>query len=299
MEYVNLGKTQLKVSRLGFGGAEIGYHNESQDTVDKLLNSAIDAGLNLVDTAAAYWTSEKMIGEALKTRRKDIVLISKCGALDGFTRSDWSKKGILETIQNSLKLLQTDYLDVEQLHSCDSKIINRGEVIEALIVAKERGYIRYAGYSGDGEDAKTAIEQDFFDTLQTSVSIADQEAVELTIPLAKEREMGVVAKRPLANVVWRHSSKPDDPYHHEYWDRIEDLQYDFLNGNLSESVAKALSFTLSVEGVDTAIVGTTKPSRWQENAEMLEQIDFSEKDFSRIRERWQEISDGKNWVGQV
>lgn len=299
MEYRKLGKTELEVSVLGFGGAEIGFFGESQGTVDKLLNSAIDAGLNLVDTAAAYWTSEKMIGEALKNRRKEIVLISKCGALDGFTRSDWSKKGILETIQNSLKLLQTDYLDVEQLHSCDSEIINRGEVIEALIVAKERGYIRYAGYSGDGEDAKTAIKTDFFDTLQTSISIADQEPIELTIPLAREREMGVIAKRPIANAVWRHDSKPEDSYHHEYWDRIQELQYDFLDENMSESVAKAINFTLAVEGVHTAIVGTRKPSRWQENADMLEKIDFSEKDFQRIRERWQEISEGKNWVGQV
>lgn len=299
MEYRKLGKTELEVSVLGFGGAEIGFFGEKQETVDKLLNSAIDAGLNLVDTAAAYWTSEKMIGEALKTRRKEITLISKCGAVDGFTNSDWSKEGILETIQRSLKLLQTDYLDIEQLHSCDSEILKRGECIEALIIAKERGYIRYAGYSGDGQDAVTAIETDFFDTLQTSISIADQEPVELTVPLAKEREMGVIAKRPIANAVWRNDSLPEDAYHHEYWNRIQELQYDFLEGNMSESVARAVSFTLSVEGVHTAIVGTTKPSRWQENADNLEQIDFSEKDFQRIRERWQEISEGKDWKGQV
>ncbi|MGI8669977.1 MAG: aldo/keto reductase [Aridibacter sp.] len=298
MEYTNLGKTELKVSRLGFGGAEIGQ-DVIQETVNELLNSAIDAGLNLVDTAAAYWKSEEFIGNAIGDRRKEIVLISKCGALDGFTRSDWSKKGILETIQKRLQLLKTDYLDVAQLHSCDSETLNRCEVIEALIVAKEKGYARYAGYSGDGEDAKTAIETDFFDTLQTSVSIADQEAIDLTIPLANKREMGVIVKRPIANAVWRHDAKPDDSYHHEYWDRIQDLQYDFLNGDLSESVAIALNFTLAIEGVDAAIVGTTKPSRWQENAEILEQIDFGEKDFQRIRERWREISDGKNWKAQV
>lgn len=298
MKYRKLGKTELEVSILGFGGAEIGQ-DVTQETVNKLLNSAIDAGLNLVDTAAAYWKSEEFIGNAIGDRRKEIVLISKCGALDGFTRSDWSKKGILETLQNSLKLMHTDYLDVAQLHSCDSETLERGEVIEALIVAKEKGYARYAGYSGDGEDAKTAIESDFFDTLQTSVSIADQEAIDLTIPLANKRGMGIIAKRPIANAVWRHDTKPEESYHHEYWDRIQALQYDFLNGNISESVAKALSFTLAIESVDAAIVGTTKPSRWQENAEMLEQIDFSEKDFQKIRERWQEISDGKNWKGQV
>ncbi len=299
MKYRRLGKTELKVSRLGFGGAEIGQQQAKQETVTNLLNSAIDVGLNLVDTAAAYWASEEMIGNAIGKRRREIILISKCGAVDGFSRSDWSKKGILETIQKSLQLLNTDYLDIEQLHSCDSETIKRGEVIEALIVAKERGYVRYAGYSGDGEDAIAAIETGFFDTFQTSVSIADQEAIDLTIPLANESEMGIIAKRPIANAVWRHDSEPEDSYHHEYWERIQHLQYDFLNEEMSESVAKALNFTLAVEGVDTAIVGTTKPNRWQENAEMLEQTDFSAKDFQRIRERWQEISEGKDWKGQV
>ena len=299
MKYSRLGKTELSVSRLGFGGAEIGNEKATQETVTTLLNSAIDAGLNLVDTAAAYWSSEEMIGNAISDRRKEIVLLSKCGALDGFTKNDWSKKGIVETIERSLKLLRTDYLDVAQLHSCDSKTLQRGDCVEGLIRAQERGLTRFVGYSGDGVDAKFAIEMDFFDTLQTSVSIADQEAIELTIPLAKEKEMGVIAKRPIANAVWRHDSKPDEPYHHEYWERIETLQYDFLEGDLSESVAKALKFTLAVDGVTTAIVGTTNPNRWKQNAETLEQIDFSADDFLRIRERWQEISEGKDWSGQV
>jgi len=298
MEYCKLGKTGLEVSRLSFGGAEIGNEKATQETVNELLNSAIDAGLNLIDTAAAYWKSEEMIGNAISKRRNDFILISKCGAVDGFTRSDWSKKGILETIEQSLKLLQTDHLDVAQLHSCSAEKLRQGDCIEGLIRAQERGYTRFVGYSGDGEDAKFAIEMDFFDTLQTSVSIADQEAIDLTIPLAKEKEMGVIAKRPIANAVWRHDSKPSEPYHHEYWDRIEKLQYDFLEGNLSESVARALKFTLAVEGVTTAIVGTTKPSRWKQNAEMLDQIDFPTEDFRRVRERWEELV-GKDWKGQV
>ena len=196
MEYRQLGKTELEVSCLGFGGAEIGFSGETQETVNTLLNSAIDVGLNLIDTAASYLTSEKMIGGAISHRRKEIVLISKCGMVDGLSRSDWSKKGILETVEKSLKSLNTDYLDITQLHSCNSEMLNRGEVIEALLVAKERGYTRYAGYSGDGADARTAIETDFFDTLQTSVSIADQEPVDLTLPLAIKRRNGCYRKTP-------------------------------------------------------------------------------------------------------
>lgn len=298
MEKRKLGKTELEVSRLGFGGAEIGFDNEKQGTVDTLLNSAIDSGLNLIDTAAAYWTSEKMIGEAISSRRNNLVLISKCGALDGFSKEDWSKQGILETIQNSLRLLKTDYLDIAQLHSCSSEILKRGEVIEALIVAKEKGYTRYAGYSGDNDDAKTAIEMDFFDTLQTSVSIADQTPIDGNIILAKEKGLGVIAKRPIANAVWRHSEKPEDTYHHPYWERIQKLKFPFLKKTLEESISKALRFTLSIEGVTTAIVGTTKPNRWQENAKYVAEGRLSIEEFNELREIWNETAD-ETWVGQT
>jgi aryl-alcohol dehydrogenase-like predicted oxidoreductase len=299
MERARLGKTGLEVSRLGFGGVEIDRGPEvTQEVVDELLNSAIDAGLNLIDTAAAYGDSEKLIGNAIAGRRKDVVLLSKCGALERFTRSDWSKKGILETIQSSLKNLRTDHLDVAQLHSCGLEILKQGEVIEALIVAQERGYTRFVGYSGDGFDAKYAIEMDFFDTLQTSVSIGDQQAIDLTIPLAKERNMGVIAKRPIANAVWLNKEKPDNSYHQEYWDRIQKLKYDFLGKSIKGSIARALRFTLSVDGVTTAIVGTAKPSRWQENAEYVSEGKLSPEEFDAIRERWREVAD-ESWVGMV
>jgi aryl-alcohol dehydrogenase-like predicted oxidoreductase len=299
MERARLGKTELTVSRLGFGGVEIDRTPEAtQAVVSELLNSAIDAGLNLIDTAAAYGDSERLIGNAIYNRRRDIVLLSKCGALDRFARYDWTKQGILGTIQTSLKSLQTDYLDVAQLHSCGLEILKQGEVIEALIVAKERGYTRFAGYSGDGFDAKYAVEMDFFDTLQTSVSIADQQAIDLTIPLAKERDMGVIAKRPIANAVWRNQEKPADSYHQEYWDRIQKLKYPFLSKGVETAAAQALRFTLSIDGVTAAIVGTTKPGRWRENAKYVAEGKLDEVEFESIRERWKETAD-ESWVGQV
>src|SRR5205814_909379 len=78
----------------------------------------------------------------------------------------------------------------------------------ALGQARQRGLTRYIGYSGDGEAARYAVESERFDTLQTSVSIADQEAIELSLPLALEKAMGVIAKRPLANAAWRYARKP-------------------------------------------------------------------------------------------
>ena len=242
MEKRKFGKTDMEFSVLGFGGAEIGWNGESLETVETLLNSALDAGLNVIDTAAAYKTSEELIGRAVGKRRNDFYLLTKCGALDAFTRSDWSKKGILETIENSLRKLKTDYLDIAQLHSCSAEILKRGEAIEGLLRAQEKGYTRYIGYSGDNEDAKTALEMDVFDSLQTSVSIADQSPIDGNIKLAKEKNIGVIAKRPIANAVWRHDAQPPDSYHHEYWDRIQKLKFGFLEKSLEEATSIALSF---------------------------------------------------------
>ena len=286
----------MEFSVLGFGGAEIGYNpNQTQADVNDLLNSAIDAGLNVIDTAAAYKTSEELIGEAVGKRRKDFYLLTKCGALDGFTRYDWTKKGILETIETSLRALKTDYLDIAQLHSCDSEILKRGEAIEALQRAQEKGYTSYIGYSGDNEYARTAIEMDVFDSLQTSVSIADQSPIDGNIKLAAEKGLGVIAKRPIANAVWRHKEKPAESDHHEYWDRIQKLKFDFLNQSLEKATATALRFTLSVNGVDTMIVGTTKPGRWSENAKFVSEGKFSTEEYESIRDRWREVG-GENWA---
>ncbi len=276
---------------LGFGGAEIG-RDVTAETADELLNSALDAGLNVIDTAAAYWESEKLIGETVGKRRNSFYLLSKCGALDGFTRTDWSKKGILETIENSLRNLKTDHLDIAQLHSCSAEILRQGDCIEGLQRAREKGYTRFIGYSGDNDDAKTAIEMDVFDSLQTSVSIADQAAIDSNIKLAKEKNLGIIAKRPIANAVWRHDSKPSESYHHEYWDRIQKLQYDFLSKNLEESIAVALRFTMTIPGVDTMIVGTTKPGRWSENARYIAEGNLSNEEYEAIRDRWREVGGG-------
>ena len=289
----------MEFSVLGFGGAEIGYNaNQTQAEVDELLNSALDAGLNVIDTAAAYKVSEELIGKAIGNRRKDFYLLTKCGALDAFTKFDWTKKGILETIETSLRLLKTDYLDIAQLHSCSAEILRQGDCIEGLQRAQEKGYTRFIGYSGDNEDAKTALGMDVFDSFQTSVSIADQMPITGNIELAKEKNIGVIAKRPIANAVWRHDSKPKESYHHEYWDRIQKLKFDFTNKSLEEATATALRFTLSIDGIDTMIVGTTKPQRWQENAKYVAEGNLLSEEYEAIRDRWREVAD-EDWIGMT
>ncbi len=298
MERRSLGRTDMVVSALGFGGSEIGYDRVSERTVARLLGSAIDAGLNVIDTAECYGDGEELIGRALGDRRRECFLFTKCGHAQGWGAADWTAPALLASIERSLRRLRTDHVDLVQLHSCSLAELRDGEAIVALERARERGWARYIGYSGDGEAARFAVECGRFDTLQTSVSIADQEAIDVTLPRARERAMGVIAKRPLANVAWRYRRKPAESYHHEYWARLRRLDYPFLTEPLPSTVAIALRFTLTVPAVHTAIVGTTKPDRWQRNAELLAAGPLASGEYDAIRARWRSVADA-SWVGQV
>src|SRR5262249_2318786 len=236
---------------LGFGGAEMGFEGVTPDVVARLLGDALDAGLNVIDTAECYVNSEELIGQAVAGRRDEFYLFTKCGHPEGLPSEDWRPESILRSIERSLGRLRTDRLDLVQLHSCSLEELRQGDVISALHQARERGYTRYMGYSGDGQAARYAVECGAFDTLQTSVSIADQEAIDLTLPLARERQMGVIAKRPLANAVWRYPKRPDYAYHQAYWDRVQKLNYEFVKADPRQAAAVALRFTLSVSGVGT------------------------------------------------
>lgn len=143
-----------------------------------------------------------------------------------------------------------------------------------------------------------AIKTGAFDTFETSVSIADQEAFDLTIPEAVKRGMGIIAKRPIANVAWNYSEKPENGYYQEYWERFNELDYPFLKGELPEAVEKALRFTLTVPGVHTAIVGTAKPDRWIQNAKLAAKGNLSEKEYNQIRDLYNRAAK-KEWAGQV
>ena len=298
MERRVLGKTGLEISALGFGGSEIGYEEVPPDTVEQLLGGALDAGLNAIDTAECYLESEELIGRAVGHRRADYYLFTKCGHAAGFDYPDWDPRLLTQSIDRSLRRLRTDYVDLVQLHSCSADVLQDGMVIEVLERAREQGKTRFIGYSGDGSDALYAVESGAFDTLQTSVNIADQQALELTLPRARERGMGVIAKRPVANAVWKDETKPEDPYVHAYWERLRELGYDFLAKDMPDALAVALRFTLSVPGVHTAIVGTTKAGRWRENAEMLKAGSLPSEEFEAIRARWKQVA-GDDWGGEV
>lgn len=300
------GKTDMRVAVLGFGGAEIGYERTDAAAVSKLLNSALDEGLNVVDTAECYVDSEVAIGEAIGARRREYYLFTKCGHVDpdGKRNDDWSKEGVVKSVERSLRRLKTDVIDLVQLHSCSLAELERGACIEGLELARKQGKTRYIGYSGDSHAARWAVESGLFDALQTSVNIADQECIDLVLPLAQEKQMGVVAKRPIANAAWRHDAKPESGYHETYWRRLQELAYPWASGDARKNdgidgpAAIAMRFTAMQPGVSVLIVGTTRPERWHQNARLLQAGPLAPELAASIRARWKSIA-RDDWVGQT
>jgi aryl-alcohol dehydrogenase-like predicted oxidoreductase len=285
----------MMVAPLGFGGAESGFGEMSREDVDRLLNSVLDTGINVVDTAECYGDGEEKIGRAIAHRRDEFHLFSKCGHSSGIDIPDWDPKLLEQSIDRSLQRLKTDRIDLMQLHSCSEEILRQGSVIEVLQRAKEAGKVRFIGYSGDTRHALYAIQTGAFDALQTSVNIADQECIDLTLPEAERRGMGVIAKRPVANVAWY--PKPEHGgYEKDYTERLKELDYEFLKQPLQEAVGIALRFTLS-QPVHVAIVGTTKPERLSANAADTEKGPLSPEQIETIRHRWKDVSP-LDWVGQ-
>lgn len=307
IEYRALGKTGIRVSTVGFGGSEIGYQAVAQKAVDKILNTALDAGINVIDTAECYADGEALIGKAIAKRRAEVVLMTKCGhappgsapeRAPDYAQADWEPAMLARSIARSLKNLRTDHVDVIQLHSPPIATLRDGRAIEVVQKARERGQARFIGCSADSDEAVYAVESGAFDTVQISVNIADQEAIELVLPKAAARGMGVIVKRPIANAAWRHGIQPPgDSYARPYWDRLQVLDYDFIRGGVEDSAAIALRFTLGTAGVSTAIVGTTRPERIADNIAHANAGPLPAAEYEAIRARWRSAAP-RTWTGQ-
>jgi len=203
MENNIFGKTNSKVSKLGLGLAQVGFQlgYDGYKEANEILNYSLDNGINFLDTAAMYNDSEAIVGKSVGHRRNEYFLATKAGT--GRTNSpdsEWTYKKVKASVEKSLKNLQTDRIDLVQLHSCETHILEQGDVIRALQDCKIEGKAKFIGYSGDNEAAAWAVKSNLFDTLQTSYSIADQRArTKNILSEAANRNLGVIAKRPIGN----------------------------------------------------------------------------------------------------
>jgi aryl-alcohol dehydrogenase-like predicted oxidoreductase len=300
------GKTGLEVSVLGFGAAPVGYLQIEQDRISRILNQLLDDGANLIDTAAIYEGSEEAIGQAISHRRDEYVLVSKCGPeFPDLPGKWWSEQLLLATIDRSLKRLKTDHIDVMLLHSCDLETFQRGEALGALIKAREAGKIRFAGYSGDNEAAAAAAAHPEVAVIETSINITDQCNIDAVLPAARQHNVGVIAKRPIANVAWKPLESQRGLYkdyaksYHERFKamglKLEDLALD-TDADWAEV---ALRFTLAQDGVHSAIIGTTNPDNAKRNVEIAKMPPLPEAAIRQIREAFAaaEMKSGAKWPG--
>lgn len=300
MQLVPLGKTGLQITRLGVGLAEIGDLSLSEvPQAEKVLNTALDAGINFLDTAACYGNSEELIGRTVAHRRSEYILATKCGHVAGrYNGEPWTPQTIADSIDRSLLYMKTDYLDLIQLHSCNLEILKQGEVIQTLQDAKDAGKTRFIGYSGDNEHAAWAVDSGVFDTLQTSFSLVDQRARRGLLQAAESNGMGIIIKRPIGNGVWG-AVRSNRPYTDEYFNRAQLMQAEGdLPGLSQNDIYLAMAFVFSHSEVSTAIVGTSNPVHMRSNIDLVDgDLYLPEETKTELYRRFDKL--GGDWTQQI
>ena len=289
-----LGNSGIEVSILGFGAGNIGDPAWDEGSAARLLHAVLDSGINLVDAARSYGLAEERIGRHLKGRRSEAVLSTKVGyGVPGY--QDWTGPCIAAGIDMALRLLQTDFIDVVHLHSCPQGTLEQGDVVRALLEAKSAGKIRVAAYSGDNEPFDWALASGAFGSLQTSVNVCDQRAIDRAV-VAAAKGIGIIGKRTLANAPWLPSNRPPeaDQAAYDYRERWKTMALDTAGMDPSEF---ALRFSAYLPGVISCLVGTRSINHLRGNVRMVEAGPLPQSDAERIRDAFRAF--GANWRGQV
>ncbi len=299
METRTLGRTGLKVTRLGLGLAEIARHEQAGKAAEdamQVVNLALDSGINFLDTAACYANTEELIGSAVSHRREDFFLASKCGHAVDTSAEPWTAEVIAESVDRSLRRLKTDHLDILQLHSCPIDVLERGEVVEAVIGARDQGKTRFIGFSGDNEAAVWAAESGLFDTLQTSFNLVDQGPRKKLLGAARAADMGIIIKRPVGNGAWGRGESPSR-YADEYFRRAQVMEaMGPIPGSPDDPILLAMGFVFAHHEVDTAIAGTHNPAHLKANIEFVENgLPIAAEAVEELHRRFDAV--GGEWPG--
>ncbi len=212
MNYRMLGRTDLCVSALALGTVELGmdygiqvpghFGRPSEEVAAALLDQALAAGINLLDTARAYGESEAVLGRLLRRRRKLILLATKASAHlpDGTVPTGAAlQTHLVSQLEQSLRLLQTDYVDLWQIHNVDAQVLAAHETVaETFHAVQQAGKIRWRGGSFYGAALpEQALHRDLFDVLQVTYSVFDQRITDRVLPLAEERNVGILVRSVL------------------------------------------------------------------------------------------------------
>ncbi len=278
MRYRKLGNTDLEVSILGFGASSMGDVFGKRDPADgkRAVAMALDHGVNYFDVAPlyGYTLSEQRLGAALKGKRDQVVLSTKCGR-DKFEEFDYSAKRISESIDESLQRLQTDHVDIYQIH--DVEFADRDQIInESLPAARkvqESGKARYIGITGlPVRYVRSIAEQIEIDTIMSwgHYTLVEDELDEELMPLALERGIGVMNAAPLMQCLL---SEGDLPEWHRGPKPLLAIKPDLVRvcQEAGVDLAKvAMKFALDHPHVGSTVVSMSSPRRVEDNLAALD-----------------------------
>lgn len=294
MQYRILGRTRLRVSEIGFGTWAIGgmWGPRDDDLALLALHRALDLGINFIDTALAYGEghSERLVARVFRERGQRVTVATKippknhewparCGVpmKEVFPR-DW----IIRCTERSLKHLETDCLDLQQLHVWAERWIEETGWIETLRDLQAQGKIRFIGVSVNDHEPDSALElvrSGWVDTIQVIYNIFDQSPAERLLPLAQEKGSGIIARCPfdeggLTGKLRADTVFPKGDWRREYFsgtrlketvERVEGLNF-LIRNEIRSLPQAALKFCLSHPAVSCVIPGMRRPEHAEENA---------------------------------
>jgi len=299
MKYRVLGKTDLKVSTIGFGSWAIGGNmwgpQKDNDSIEA-LNKAIDLGVNFIDTALAYGNghSEEIIGKVIKKRSETIYIGTKIPPLswpppsDSHAKDAFPKEKILESVEKSLKNLDRDYIDLIQLHSWRENWTSDTDWYETLLKLKKEGKVRYIGISVHDnmeDEALGVIETGRIDTIQVVYNVLSQAPQKNLFPKAIKHNIGIIARVPLAygaltgkfteQTTFAENDFRIRKYTGKGLDEILNIvdQYKKIVGSSERKklISAALHFTLDHNAVSITIPGIRSAKQAEENCSIYKE----------------------------
>ena len=302
MNYNKLGKTNLNVSEIGFGCWGIGGNPKNSlsygKTDDKesmsALSLAFELGVNFFDTSPLYGFghSEILIGSTFKKKRNNIIIATKVGYKDFKGSSDFSKRFINNSVNKSLKRLQTDYIDLLQLHDVPIKEVqNNSHILNTLKILQKNGKIRYYGISFKSPCEKINFDNISMQSIQANLNILDQRAIESElIKNCLKNNVGFIARTPLGfgfltgaylNKVFENGDHRNRFSNKQL--EIWSTSFNLFNKDYNISNAKfAINFCLSYDGVTTTIPGMISMDHVRENIDSVNLKKFSKTELNNF-----------------
>lgn len=290
MEYTALGKTNFHVSRLGLGGAPLGgdYGDVTDEQAIRVIDAALDFGINFIDTAPLYGggESERRVGLALKGKRNRVILATKA-VVRGVP---YTYENTLRSVEESLKRLQTDYLDLIQLHELESVSYEEAMegTIEAFLKLKREGTVRAIGVNaGQLNRLLPFVREGTIDTIQTfgRYTLLDYTARDELLPLTRYANVGVIHGSPLCMGLL---TEQPAPFLYKYPDKLAEgerrkQQLEFLRkGKSNGLVEPAMRFSLACPDIAVTLTGTTSVEELTRNVIYCDGKGLSAEDESRV-----------------